>query len=98
MPAFAGMTESFDMFFILSKILGFFALPSDDAAALAAIGVILLFTRFKRTGRALATLGIVLLVVAGLTPLGNSLMLPLEQRFPPWDASRGAPTGIIVLG
>ena len=86
------------MFFILSKIVGFFALPSDIAATLAALGVALLFTRFRRTGRAFATLGVVLLLVAGLTPLGNALMLPLEERFPPWDASRGAPTGIIVLG
>jgi uncharacterized SAM-binding protein YcdF (DUF218 family) len=86
------------MFFILSKVLGFFALPSDDAATLAALGVILLFTRFRRTGRALAAFGIALLLIAGLTPLGNALMLPLEDRFPPWDASRGAPTGIVVLG
>jgi uncharacterized SAM-binding protein YcdF (DUF218 family) len=86
------------MFFILSKIVGFFALPSDVAATLAALGVILLFTRFRRAGRRLATLGVVLLLVAGLTPLGNALMLPLEDRFPPWDASRGAPVGIIVLG
>jgi uncharacterized SAM-binding protein YcdF (DUF218 family) len=86
------------MFFILSKIIGFFALPSDDAAVLVALGVVLLFTRFKRAGRALATLGIVLLLVAGLTPLGNALMLPLEDRFPPWDAAGGAPAGIVVLG
>jgi uncharacterized SAM-binding protein YcdF (DUF218 family) len=86
------------MFFILSKVLGFFALPSDLAATLAAVGVVLLFTRHKRTGRVLAAIGVVLLLVAGLTPLGSALMLPLEQRFPPWDASRGAPTGIIVLG
>jgi uncharacterized SAM-binding protein YcdF (DUF218 family) len=86
------------MFFILSKIVGFFALPSDIAATIAAVGVVLLFTRFRRTGRALATLGVVLLLVAGLTPLGNALMLPLEDRFPPWDAARGAPAGIIVLG
>jgi uncharacterized SAM-binding protein YcdF (DUF218 family) len=86
------------MFFILSKITGFFALPSDIAATLAVVGVALLFTRFRRAGRALATLGVVLLLVAGLTPLGNALMLPLEERFPPWDASRGAPAGIIVLG
>jgi len=26
------------------------------------------------------------------------LILPLEQRFPPWDPSRGAPDGIVVLG
>ncbi len=86
------------MFFILSKVLGFFALPSDIAATLAVVGVVLLFTRFKRAGRALATLGTVLLLVAGLSPLGNALMLPLEERFPPWDASRGAPTGVVVLG
>jgi uncharacterized SAM-binding protein YcdF (DUF218 family) len=86
------------MFFILSKIVGFFALPSDIAATLAAVGVVLLFTRFRSAGRALATLGVVLLLIAGLSPLGNALMLPLEERFPPWDASRGAPAGIIVLG
>jgi uncharacterized SAM-binding protein YcdF (DUF218 family) len=86
------------MFFILSKIIGFFALPSDIAATLAALGVVLLFTRFKRIGRALAAIGVVLLIVAGLTPLGNALMLSLEQRFPPWDASHGAPNGLIVLG
>ena len=86
------------MFFILSKIVGFFALPSDIAATLAALGVVLLFTRFRRAGRRLATLGVVLLLIAGLTPLGNILIYPLEQRFPPWDAARGAPAGIVVLG
>src|ERR1700721_2547900 len=55
------------MFFILSKVLGFFALPSDDAAALAALGVILLFTRFKRTGRAFAAVGIIVLLPPALS-------------------------------
>ena len=86
------------MFFILSKIVAFFTLPSDIAATLAALGVVLLFTRFRRAGRRLATLGVVLLLIAGLSPLGSALMLPLEERFPSWDASRGAPAGIIVLG
>ena len=86
------------MFFILSKTLGFFALPSNIVATFAALGVALLFTRFRRAGRLLATLGIVLLLLAGLSPLGNILIYPLEERFPPWDASRGVPDGIIVLG
>ena len=90
------------MFFILSKILGFFTLPSDIAVTIAALGAVLLFTRFQRAGRRLATLGLVLLLIAGLSPLGNALMLPLEERFPRWDAARdatqGAPAGIIVLG
>ena len=90
------------MFFILSKILGFFTLPSDIAVTIAALGVVLLFTRFARAGRRLATLGVVLLLIAGLSPLGNALMLPLDERFPRWDAARdasqGTPAGIIVLG
>jgi uncharacterized SAM-binding protein YcdF (DUF218 family) len=86
------------MFFILSKTLGFFALPSNLVATLAALGVVLMFTRFRRAGRMLATLGVVLLLLAGLSPLGNILIYPLEQRFPPWDAARGAPAGIVVLG
>jgi uncharacterized SAM-binding protein YcdF (DUF218 family) len=86
------------MFFLLSKILGFFALPSNDAAMLATLGIILLFTRHKRAGRALAAIGVALLLVAGLTTLGTALLLPLENRFPPWDAARDAPTGIVVLG
>jgi uncharacterized SAM-binding protein YcdF (DUF218 family) len=31
-------------------------------------------------------------------PLGNAMLLPIENRFPHWDASRGAPDGVIVLG
>jgi uncharacterized SAM-binding protein YcdF (DUF218 family) len=86
------------MFFILSKTLGFFALPSNVVATLAAVGVVLMFTRYHRAGRRLVTLGVVLLLLAGLSPLGNILIFPLEQRFPPWDEARGAPAGIVVLG
>jgi uncharacterized SAM-binding protein YcdF (DUF218 family) len=41
---------------------------------------------------------LVLLAVAAFSPLGNILLYPLEQRFPPWDPRQGAPDGIIVLG
>src|SRR5215470_17660475 len=90
------------MFFILSKTIGFFAQFSNDAAIIAALGLALLFTRFHRAGRRLAVLGVALLLIAGLSPLGNMLIYPLEERFPAWDASRdaslGPPVGIIVLG
>jgi hypothetical protein len=41
---------------------------------------------------------ILLLLTAEVVPVGTALLLPLENRFQPWDPSRGAPTGIIVLG
>src|SRR5262245_29540261 len=86
------------MFFTLSKILGFFAAPSNVIITVALLGVLLMGTRFARTGRRLAIGGLLLLAVVGFSPLGNALLLPLEQRFPPWDAMRGAPDGIVVLG
>ena len=40
----------------------------------------------------------IFLLIAGASPLGTALLLPLENRFPSWDSSRGAPAGLIVLG
>ena len=84
--------------FELSKILGFFALPSNLLMVLALAGILLMSTRFRRLGQALVIGAILLLVIVGIAPVGNALMLPLEQRFPKWDAKQGSPHGIVVLG
>jgi len=86
------------MFFVLSKILGFFALPSNLLITCGLLGVMLCATRFARAGRYLALGSLVLLAIAGFSPLGNALLSSLETRFPPWDATRGEPAGIVVLG
>jgi uncharacterized SAM-binding protein YcdF (DUF218 family) len=86
------------MFFTLSKLLGFFALPSNTLISVGLIGLVLLCTRFTRLASWLIVTSLVLIAIAGLSPLGNALILPLEQRFPQWDASRGAPDGIVLLG
>ena len=86
------------MFFILSKTAGFFAIPSNLLMALALAGVVLMATKRARWGRRLATTALLLLALAGWSPLGNALILPLETRFPPGAAEHGEPTGIIVLG
>src|ERR1700726_2170344 len=86
------------MFFILSKVLGFFALPSNLLITIGLVGLVLLLTRSRRLASWPVVTSLVLLALFGLSPLGNLLMLPLEERFPPWDASHGAPDGVIVLG
>lgn len=86
------------MYFVLAKILGFFALPSNIALVIGLVGIALLPTRFARTGAKLATTGLIVLAIIGLTPLGNALILPLERRFPPWDPAGRDPDGIVVLG
>ncbi|MET0676111.1 MAG: YdcF family protein, partial [Bradyrhizobium sp.] len=86
------------MFFVLSKTLGFLILPTNLLIGVGVVGAVLMFTRLASLGRKLVIASVLLLVICGLSPLGNWLLYPLEQRFPPWDPSRGAPDGIIVLG
>lgn len=86
------------MFFILSKTVGFLLLPSNLLILLALAGAVLLATRWKRAGLRMVIGAVVLLAMVGLFPVGAFLIHGLESRFPQWNAARGAPDGIIVLG
>jgi uncharacterized SAM-binding protein YcdF (DUF218 family) len=86
------------LFFVLSKTLGILLLPTDFLIFVGIAGVILLATRWAPLGRRLMVASLLLLALCGFSPLGNWLLYPLESRFPVWDASRGAPDGIVVLG
>ena len=86
------------MFFVLSKILGFFAIPSNLVITLGLLGALVMFTRYARAGVQFVIASLFVLAVLGLSPVGNALIIPLEQRFPPWDATRGPPDGFVVLG
>ncbi len=87
-----------EMFFVLSRIAGFFVLPSNLFISIGIVGLVLLCTRFRRLASWLVVTSVALTAIAGLSPLGNDLILPLEQRFPPWDPSQGPADGIVVLG
>lgn len=86
------------MFFVLSKTVADLLLPSNFLILLGLLGVVLLATRFKRAGRRLMAVSLVLFAIAGLMPVGLVLSHALESRFPSWNPARGAPDGIIVLG
>jgi uncharacterized SAM-binding protein YcdF (DUF218 family) len=86
------------LLFVISKTLGVMALPTNFMIGLGVIGLILLATRFWRLGRALMVVSLMLLAICAWSPLGKLLLYPLETRFPAWDAGKGAPDGIIVLG
>jgi len=86
------------MFFVLSKTLGLLSVPSNILILLGLVGAVLLLTRFARTGRRLVAVSVLLIAICGFLPVGQALTLILEDRFPRWDASRGAPDGIIILG
>ena len=87
------------MFFYLAKVLWFVLQPSTLIALLIGYGAILIWTGWARWGRRFVTGGAVLLLLAGLSPLGNALILPLEDRFPRANLDAPpVPTGFIVLG
>ena len=86
------------MFYVFSKTVGFFAVPSNAIAFSGVIGLLLMFGKHARWGRRLLGISIALLVACGLLPVGAAMTVPLEERFPPWHGSGIAPTGIIILG
>ena len=86
------------MFFILSKTAGYLILPSNFLVALGVLGLVFLLARRRRVGKMLIGVSVVLLLLLGYLPVGPYLGHLLEQRFPIWDATRGEPTGFIVLG
>jgi uncharacterized SAM-binding protein YcdF (DUF218 family) len=87
------------MYFVASKTLWLIGSPTNALLGLAVLGLLLsAFTRWRRTGLGVAMVALVLLGVAGLTPLSRRLVLPLEDRFPTF-ADDGHPlAAIIVLG
>jgi len=86
------------MFFIFSKMLGFFTEPTNAIAVICVIGIALVFLQRQRVGTLLVTFGILSLLVFGYSPVGNVLLLSLTERFPKWQDDGRAPDGIIVLG
>ena len=84
------------LFFYLSKLVWLAVQPSSLIAILLAGGLVLAVWR-RRWGLRLAALGALAYLLAGFSPLGHWLMIPLEDRFPRPELT--APVdGIIVLG
>jgi uncharacterized SAM-binding protein YcdF (DUF218 family) len=87
------------MFYYASKILWFFATPSNLLIVLIVMGALLATTRrFRRAGASLALIVGLGTIVAGLSPISSYLMLPLENRFPAFRDDGRPVTGIILLG
>lgn len=84
-----------DLFFPLSKLGGFLSAPTNALVVLLALGVVGSRRPLGRVAVRIAAAGLVLF---GLSPAANWLILPLEQRFPPWHEAGRAPDGIVVLG
>ena len=86
------------MYHPIAKVLWFSLQPSSLILILLITGAALLFTRHWKAGRRLVVVSGALFLIGGMPPLGNVLILPLEQRFARADLSGRDVDGIIVLG
>lgn len=86
------------MFFELSKILWILAAPDRIVPAALVIGVILLWTPWRRAGRSIATAAVAIFMAAGIVPVGTYLLAKLENRFSLPDPMPERIAGVVVLG
>jgi len=84
------------LFFYVSKLVWFAVQPSSLIAILLLGGLALAIWR-RRWGLRFVALGALLYVIAGFSPLGHWLMMPLEDRFARPELTEPV-DGIIVLG
>jgi uncharacterized SAM-binding protein YcdF (DUF218 family) len=89
--------------FLMKKIFSRFLFPLPLSLEFLLLGLFLLwFTRRQRAGKALATCGTILLLILSNGRISDTLLRPLEHRYPPiavGHAVVGSPaTFIVVLG
>lgn len=87
--------------FLLSKLLWLLATPSNLLITLGLLGAILAFLRrprLARFGRRLSLGSLILVAICGFGPVGTWLLLPLEDRFSPYEEDGKPLAGVIVLG
>ncbi len=84
--------------FVLSKIFLFVVRPDRLAFLALCVGIVLLYTRRARLGRALLTAVLGLSVVLGTVPVSDWLQARLEFRFPVPRPLPEHVDGIIMLG
>ncbi|PWC09299.1 envelope biogenesis factor ElyC [Brenneria roseae subsp. americana] len=87
------------MLFALKKFVGSLLLPLPLLLILMGVGLLFLwFTRRQRTGKTLILVSWLILVLLSIQPIADRLLLPLETRYPTWQADRPQADYIVVLG
>ena len=88
------------MFFIASKTIGFFLMPTNFACSLLVLGLLMAKTRFAHIARRLSYIAIIALIIMAYSPLGHIILLPLEEciKRPLNIENMQAPDGFVVLG
>lgn len=83
---------------VVGKVFWLIVNPANILVGLLVLGVLLLFTRWKRTGRFFTLLAALLALFIAYAQPGVWLMSPLEERFAAPKEMPAKVAGIVVLG
>lgn len=72
--------------------------PGTILVATLSIGAVLLWTRWRRSGKWIVSVTALLALLVATLPLENWIIRPLEDRFPPINQLPEQVSGIITLG
>jgi uncharacterized SAM-binding protein YcdF (DUF218 family) len=86
------------MFFILSKVFWFVVAPANLLLLLVCLAAVLSWTRWRRTRRWVIGLAACLGLAFATLPVGQQMLLTLENRFPVVTDLPARVDGIITLG
>jgi uncharacterized SAM-binding protein YcdF (DUF218 family) len=86
------------LIYSLGKAVWLLDQPGNLLVLAIAFGALLLFTRWRGLGRFLVVLAALLALAIALLPVGDWLLRPLEERFPPLSDLPPKVDGIIMLG
>jgi uncharacterized SAM-binding protein YcdF (DUF218 family) len=86
------------MMFVLSKLFWLFARPGNLLLLLLCVAAVLVWTRWRRCGHRLIGATAIAALAIAVVPLGEWVMAPLEERFPPPETLPPRIDGIVVLG
>ena len=86
------------MYETVSILFSAFVDPAKLLLAILIAGVVLLWTRWQKTGRLLTAFAAVAFAAIAALPLGTWLISPLEDRFPSPEPLPATVHGIVVLG
>ena len=85
------------MTFVISKLFWILAAPGNLLVLVLCGGTLLLFTRWRRFGRFVVGATAAAALVMAIVPVGQWLLIPLENRFPAVPIPEKL-DGVIVLG
>jgi uncharacterized SAM-binding protein YcdF (DUF218 family) len=86
------------MFFSVTKIINLVLNPGSLLLGLLCLGVVLIWTPWRRFARRLVTVTVLVILLAAVLPFGTWLTAPLENRFPVVRRLPERIDGIIALG